>query len=129
VTSCTADPWRFARQAHREWLHAVSPLAPDGSSPAWLLSEHPVALKTLGNNGLAALILTAPEDPALHQRIQDTLGRRGLTRGRVRVGSDRRELWPLRADMGELLVRQCSMARSSWFAPSLAAWEWGSRAR
>jgi hypothetical protein len=78
-------------------------VADDGSAPAWLTSEHPAALKTLGRNALAAIVVTAPEDPALHQRIQGVLERRGLTRGPMRVGSDRRELWPLRADPGELL--------------------------
>lgn len=76
-------------------------LAPDGAHPA-LVSEFLPALRTLGANTLAALILTPPEDTTLNSRIRAVLERRGLTGGPVRVGSDGRELWPLR---GELLAR------------------------
>lgn len=75
----------------------VSLLTPDGSPPPWSVSEHPVAVRTLARNPLAALVLSSPEDTALDQRIRTVLERRGLTRGPCRLGSDGRELWPLRA--------------------------------
>src|SRR4029077_9565468 len=73
-----------------------SMLAPDASAP-WYVSEHPVAVRTLGQGGsLAALILTPPEDAALDERIRAVLERSGKTRGPLRVGSDARDLWVLR---------------------------------
>jgi hypothetical protein len=81
----------------------VSALAPEDSHP-WLVSEHPVAVRTLGPNPLALLILTPGEDSALHQRIQAVLDHRGLNRGPQRIGSDQRTLWPLRSET-ELMGR------------------------
>ena len=71
--------------------------------PPWLVSEHPAAVQTLnGGKHLGALILKAPEDMVLDQRVRSVLEKRGLTRGPVRVGSDNRELWPLRAGATDL---------------------------
>jgi hypothetical protein len=94
--------------AARERLIALgyaptSALAPEDSHP-WLVSEHPVAVRTLGPNPLALLILSPGEDSALHQGIQAVLDRRGLARGPVRIGSDQRTLWPLRSET-ELMGR------------------------
>lgn len=76
----------------------VSALSPDARSDHWLMSEHPAALKTLGDKPLAALILSPPQDTALGQRIRAVLERHALTAGPVRIGSDHRALWPIRAD-------------------------------
>jgi hypothetical protein len=73
----------------------VSLLIPDADLPPYVVSEHPVALRTRGSNPLAALILSSPDDTALDQRIRSIIERRGLQRGPCRVGSDQRELWPL----------------------------------
>lgn len=68
------------------------------SPPPWLVSEHPAAVQTLGGGKhLAGLILTPQADAVLDRRTRAVLERAGLTRGPVRVGTDRRELWPLRA--------------------------------
>src|ERR1700683_492396 len=68
------------------------------SPPPWLVSEHPAAVQTLGGGKhRAGLILTPKADALLDRRTRAALDRAGLTGGPVRIGSDRSELWPLRA--------------------------------
>ena len=67
------------------------------------ISEHPVAVRLQSpSGGLCTLVLTpaAIADPELLDRVRAVLEKSGLTAGPCRLGSDGREVYPLRAGIG-----------------------------
>lgn len=101
-----------AKRLRDNGYHVVSALAPSGESnssvaaayrPTYeaLISEHPVAV------AIAILALAPIEDEELDKRVRAALGKRGLLRGPVRIGSDGVELRPLNlADTISTLVAE-----------------------
>ena len=91
--------WAARLRAHG--YEPVSALDPDGKRPEYVISEHPVAVKTLTDRPVAALLVARAADAIVARGTDRLLAERGLDRGPCRHGSDEVRLFVLAAEIGD----------------------------